>query len=176
MKRLLIVIVVITPLAALLIYGMLRDPNRRDEVKTNIRIAPIFTATLFERYQQDYGESLGVNEKLTKPMVVNFWASWCRPCYQEAPLLEQAWRKYKDKVLFLGINTQDNSLQEAEKFLDKFQISFPNAQDKRNRIGIDYAVLGLPETFFINTDLSISYSFKGPVTESTLKQEIGKLR
>ena len=166
MKRLIIVIAIIIPLIALLTYGMLRDPNRRDDVDTNIKIeqlAPTFIASLFDRYQEDYGETLGVAENLEKPILVNFWASWCGPCYQEAPLLEEAWRKYKDQILFLGVNTQDKNKKEAQKFLDNFEVSFPNVIDEKNRIGIDYAVLGLPETFFINKDLSISYVFKGPV-------------
>ncbi len=175
MKRLIIVIAIIIPLAALLMYGILRDPNRRDNVDTNIKLAPTFVASLFERYQEDYGETLDVGENLEKPMLVNFWASWCGPCYQEAPLLEEAWRKYKDQVLFLGINTQDRDHKEAQKFLDNFEVSFPNIIDEKNRIGIDYAVLGLPETFFINKDLSINYVFKGPVTEKILEQQISNL-
>ncbi len=177
MKRLIIVIAVTIPLIALLIFGYinLRDPNQRDYIDTNVKLAPTFAASLFERYQENYGEVLGVGESLEVPMVVNFWASWCGPCYQEAPFLEEAWRKYKDQVLFLGVNTQDKNNKEAQKFLDNFEVSFPNVIDEKNRISIDYAVLGLPETFFINKDLSISYVFKGPVTERILEQEINNL-
>ena len=175
MRRLIIVIAIIIPLITLLIYGLLRDPNRRDDIDTNVKLAPTFAASLFKRYQEDYGETLGVSESLEKPMIVNFWASWCGPCYQEAPLLEETWRKYKDQILFLGVNTQDKDRKEAEKFLDNFEISFPNVVDEKNRIGIDYAVLGLPETFFVNKDLSISYVFKGPVNERMLEQEISNL-
>ncbi len=175
MRRLIIVTTTTIPLVALLTYGMLRDPNRRDDVDTNIKLAPTFAASLFKRYQGDYGETLGVGKDLAKPVLVNFWASWCGPCYQEAPLLEKTWREYQDQILFLGVNTQDKDRKEAEKFLDNFEVSFPNVIDEKNRIGIDYAVLGLPETFFINKDLSISYVFKGPVNERVLEQEISNL-
>ncbi len=81
-------------------------------------------------------------------MVVDFWASWCVPCRQEAPLLEATWRAYRDQgVVFVGVNFQDEE-RAARRFLDEFGITFPNGPDPGSRIAIDYGVYGIPELFF----------------------------
>lgn len=174
-KRLIIILIIILALAAVLIYGMSRNPNRRDDINSNVKLATSFTAPVFERYQVEYGQELGVMESFDKPLLINFWASWCGPCYQEAPALEKAWQKYQDQILFIGVNTQDKNFDDAQEFLDNFKVSYPNVRDEKNRIGIDYAIFGLPETFFIRKDLSISSVFKGPVTEDILEKELAKL-
>lgn len=99
---------------------------------------------------------LGSDEKLSsqqlrgRPVVVNFWASWCVPCREEAPILEGTWQKYKDAgVEFLGVNVQDTQA-DAQAFVDEFGITFPSVRDTDLELWTKMGVRGVPETFFID--------------------------
>jgi len=84
------------------------------------------------------------------PVVLNFWASWCVPCAQEAPLLERTWRAQARPrgVLFLGLNMQDIT-SDADSFMNRFGVDYLNIRDPHNDVARQYGVTGLPETFFI---------------------------
>ena len=86
-----------------------------------------------------------------KVVVVNFWASWWKPaCYEEAPVLERAWRTYRDRgVVVVGVDMQDTA-EPARAFIQRFELSFPNAPDHGGKVAIDYGVYGVPETFFVD--------------------------
>lgn len=141
---------------------------------------------------------LGSDEVLTEedltgsPVVVNFWASWCIPCREEAPVLEGAWLKYKDEgVKFLGVNVQD-STEDALEFADEFQITYPSVRDVELVLWREFGVRGVPETFFIDHryrflgsgsgdqigargSVKILGAIKAPVLESRI-QELLELR
>jgi len=185
MMRLIWVLVIVAALAALFFYGINRDPNTRDNIRSGLvgNPAPSFELTTYERFQTSYGDSLSINQlDLTNsaptqdtPIVLNFWASWCPPCRDEAPLLEEKWGKYQSEVLFLGVNTQDRIQENAKSFLDEFNWSFPNIIDADSRVGIQYGVFGLPETFFINKDGTVSFKYAGPLTAEIFEREVQKI-
>ncbi len=107
---------------------------------------PSFTLTTFE------GETLAVEELRGRVVVINFWASWCKPCEQEAADLEQAWRMYRDQgVLFLGVNYVDTE-PEALAYLARFDITYPNGPDLGTRIAQAFRIRGVPETFVVGPD------------------------
>lgn len=85
------------------------------------------------------------------PLVLNFWASWCVPCQEEAPILEQAWLKQARPrgVLFLGLDMQD-VVSDAHAFMRHYHIDYANIRDPTNDVGVTYGVTGMPETFFID--------------------------
>lgn len=177
MRRLAIVVVVVALLAALMLFGISRDPSTRDDIDSPLlgREMPSFSMPLFERYQSEYGSTLAFEGDPGRPVVLNFWASWCAPCRDEAPMLEAAWRSYRDEVLVVGVNTQDRSAANAEAFLDEFALSFPNGRDANSRINIDYGIFGLPETFFIRADGTLSHKHAGPLSAEVLEQQIQAL-
>ncbi len=181
MMRLVWVLLIVAALAALFFYGINRDPNTRDEIRSRWvgNPAPSFELATYERFQTSYGDSLGISEAnlatLDTPVVINFWASWCPPCRDEAPLIAEMWNKYQSDVLILGVNTQDANQTNAEKFLDEFNWTFPNVFDEGSRVGIKYGVLGLPETFFIKKDGTVSYKYAGPLTVEIFEREVQKI-
>ncbi len=87
-----------------------------------------------------------------KPVVLNFWASWCAPCKEEAPLLESAWKQVqaqgKDAVI-LGIDFQDSN-NDAISFLQLSGITYPIVLDADGSVALKYSVTSLPQTIFIN--------------------------
>jgi cytochrome c biogenesis protein CcmG, thiol:disulfide interchange protein DsbE len=96
-------------------------------------------------------------------VVLNFWASWCQPCEEEAAGLEKAWQHYKPggKVLFLGIDYVDTE-SPAQRFLQKYGVTYPNGPDLGTRIASAFRVRGVPETYIFNRDGRLAYYIKGP--------------
>jgi cytochrome c biogenesis protein CcmG, thiol:disulfide interchange protein DsbE len=108
-------------------------------------------------------------EKLAgTPFVLNFWASWCDPCRQEAPILEAGWRRLGPKdVLFLGLNMQDNT-GDARHFLDEFGVSYPTIRDQTSDTSHDFGATGIPETYFVSADGHVVGHVIGVVTPEDL--------
>ena len=106
--------------------------------------APDIRMTLFN------GGEIFLSEYLGKPVVVNFWASWCSACRDEAIVLERMWRIYENEgVVFIGVDVQDIE-EKARVFLKEFGVTYPNGMDLDGKITVDYGVVGLPVTFFVN--------------------------
>ena len=103
-----------------------------------------------------------------RPVVINFWASWCAPCIDEAPDLERAWRRYlDDDVVFIGVDIQDAD-ESARAFIEEFNITYPNGRDEDGTITVDYGVIGLPVTFFVNRNGIIDRRWVGAIDELRL--------
>ncbi|MEE9182367.1 MAG: TlpA disulfide reductase family protein [candidate division NC10 bacterium] len=168
MKKVLIPLSVL-PILFLLAYGFWTDPGFVPSPLIE-KPAPPFALTLFD------GGDLSLDELRGKVVVVNFWASWCFPaCYDEAPVLEGAWRAYKDRdVVVVGVNVQDTE-KAAREFMDRFQFTFPNGPDPKGKISIDYGVYGIPETFVLDKEGRIAFKHVGAVTADILTTQIEEL-
>lgn len=176
-KRLLGVVVVVGMLAGIFVFGILRDPVRRDDIPSALlnKETPIFTMPLFDRYRTEYGAKFDAATARDKPLIVNFWASWCLPCREEMPVLEASWREYRQDVLFVGINTQETHQKDAQALMNEFNLTYPNGIDTDSRINIDFGLFGLPETFFIRRDGTLLYRHSGAVTQEIVDEQIQKL-
>ena len=131
--------------------------------------APEFTLSNFD------GGDIALSDYLGQPIVINFWASWCPPCREEAPLLERVWRDYRDDgVMFLGVDIQDGE-ESGMRFLEQYDITYPNGLDKDGRVTIDYGVIGLPVTFFVNREGIIERRWVGALREKRLVAWIDEL-
>ena len=159
----------VIPLLLLLAYGFGKDPKRIPSPLVG-REAPDFTVSLLE------GGKLSLRELRGKIVVVNFWASWCYPaCWNEAPRLEAAWRRYKDQgVVLVGIVYQDTE-GNAKDFIQKHGKTYLNGMDHKSRIAIEYGVYGVPETFFIDREGKIAYKHIGEISMEILTSQIERL-
>ena len=176
-KRLLGVVIVVGMLAGIFVFGILRDPARRDDIPSALlgKETPTFSMPLFDRYRTEYGTEFGAAAARDKPLIVNFWASWCLPCREEMPILEASWREYQQDVLFVGVNTQETNRKDAEALMDEFDLTYPNGIDTNSRINIDFGLFGLPETFFIRKDGTLQYRHSGALTQEIVDEQIQTL-
>jgi cytochrome c biogenesis protein CcmG/thiol:disulfide interchange protein DsbE len=118
------------------------------------------------------GEGLDLDALKGKTVVLNFWASWCIPCQQEAPMFERIWNEYKDRnVVFLGVNTEDTD-SAAYDYVVEYGLTYPHAPDQGGRMEKDYRITGIPETFIINGDGEIMKHFISSPPEADLRAEI----
>ena len=129
-------------LLVLVFFGLLRA--QKGQMKIGER-APEFSLTAFD------GQTYRLSDLRGKVVVLNLWASWCKPCEQEAADLEAAWRHYQPggEVLFLGVAWTDTDKKSLE-YLSKFGITYPNGPDLGTRIAQAYRITGVPETFIID--------------------------
>ena len=125
--------------------------------------APPFRAELLAG-----GEELALGDLQGKPVVINFWASWCGPCKDEAPMLKEAQEKYGDEVAFVGVNIKD-AKTDALSFVRDWDLgALQHIRDESGEIYDTYGLTGQPETFFIDGDGEIVEHVTGPLLEDDL--------
>lgn len=148
--------IVLLGFLTLLAWGMRR--SQQGPITIGQRV-PEFSLTTFS------GETIHTADLGGKVIVVNFWASWCKPCEQEAADIEQAWRLYQPggQVAFLGVDYVDTE-PEALDYLKRFNITYPNGPDLRTTISQMFRIQGVPETYVIDRQGRLSYVKKGPFT------------
>ncbi|MGE5703596.1 MAG: TlpA family protein disulfide reductase, partial [Clostridia bacterium] len=132
--------------------------------------APHFTLTGLD--QKPYK----VEGKRDKPVVINFWASWCGPCQEEAPDLRDVYLQYKDQIDFYAINsTSNDQLDKAKKFVEEFQLPFPVPMDEKGEVTKAYQVIAFPTTFFIDKNGMIVNQVVGMLDRAELEKQVKKL-
>lgn len=134
----------------------------RGEAQPSSGAAPDFSLSSFE------GQKITPAELRGKVVVINFWASWCPPCRDEAPFLEKMWRQYKDRgVVFIGIDYVDSE-EKAKAYLKEFGITYFNGPDIGSAISQRYRIKGVPETYFVGKDGNLYGNALGPITRDSV--------
>lgn len=128
----------------------------------------------FTVYDKDH-QKVTLSQFIGKPVVLNFWASWCGPCQSEMPDFEEVYQTYSDKINFVMINLTDGSRETvttATAFLKKNHYNFPAFFDKDLAASSTYYVSSIPQTFFIDKDgMIVSYT-KGALSKKELINQI----
>ena len=140
-----------------------------------------FTFALFEGYEYDGKTQIQLSDLHGKVVVINFWASWCKPCEQEAATLQAAWREYEStgQVVFIGADYVDTPT-EANVYLKKFNITYPNGEDRDLQRGRPlsqyFRITGIPETYFIDKEGVLRYVHIGLLTSmEKIREQIDPL-
>lgn len=111
------------------------------------------------------GQAISLTSYRGKPVFINFWASWCPPCQAETPDLIDLYKKYHEKVGFVGINvTTQDRIEDVRAFVDDFHVNFPILLDMSGEISKTYRVTAMPTSFILNGDGVIIYKKIGPMT------------
>ena len=148
--------------------GFGRDPH---EVPFMLKGKP---APAFTLRRLDTGAPITLAELKGKPVVLNFWASWCAPCKVEHPVLAWGARRFAGEAQFYGIVFEDTE-ENARTFAAPVDPAFPQLLDERSRMAVDYGVSGVPETYFIDAAGIIRDKFVGPIDARSLAQRIASL-
>jgi cytochrome c biogenesis protein CcmG/thiol:disulfide interchange protein DsbE len=124
-----------------------------------------FPLTFFSGYEFKGQSQVRLSDLRGKVVMINFWASWCKPCEQEAADLRAAWDYYgpRGDVVFLGVDYVDTEPQ-ARAYLKKFDITYPNGPDLGTKVSQLFRIKGVPETYFIDQAGVLKYVQIGPFT------------
>jgi thiol-disulfide isomerase/thioredoxin len=124
------------------------------------------------------GNEITLSELRGRPIIINYWATWCPPCKAEMPAMQRAYKNYADEeVIILAVNsTNQDTLSAVTQFVDEFDITFPILLDIQGTAGDTYQISSLPTTFFIGRDGVISeVVIGGPMAEALLRSRIDRL-
>lgn len=160
-------IVIAAAVIGVLFIGLGKNPA---EIRTPLIGKPAPTFALLE---VGTGRTIDLASLKGKPVILNFWATWCGPCWEEHPVLVANARTLPD-VQFLGVVFQD----EDRKILDFLQqrgSSYPTVVDERGKTAIAYGVGGIPETYFIDAQGIIRAKYNGPMSTEILQENLRKV-
>ena len=168
------IVCVLLALIALLAYGLAQnEPDRGvDEALARGERSP---APEFELPKLGGGGSTSLADYRGQVVVLNFWASWCKPCRDESPLLERWHRRIRDRgATVLGVDILDVTGR-AQDFVDEYGLTYPMLKDKDGE-GLDkFGVVAYPETFVIDRQGRIAAVARGPVDDAFMRRNVAPL-
>jgi cytochrome c biogenesis protein CcmG/thiol:disulfide interchange protein DsbE len=159
------VVLAVAGALALLGWGVLRPSDDPASPLTG-RPASDFTFEAFD------GRTVTLSELRGRPVVLNFYASWCLACRDEAAVLEEGWRTYGPRgAVFIGLAVRDER-EDAIAFARRYGKTYLLGPDAHGRVGLDYGLFGVPETVFISPDGLVAGKVVGPVTREILARRL----
>ncbi len=149
-------------LSLLMFVGLGLKRSQQGTVQPGEKI-PDFSMALYSGYEYNGQSTFRLAEQGGRVVLINFWASWCKPCEQEAASLEGAWNYYAPggKVVFLGVDYVDTE-PAARAFMKKFGNTYANGADVGTRISQMFRIKGVPETYILDTQGVLKYVKIGP--------------
>ena len=153
------------------VEGEDQKPNYAEAVRALPRVgslAPDFTLATLD------GGVVTLSKLRGRPVLINFWASWCTACRAEAPELQQLHTEYQEQgLVILGINvTPQDTLANAQAYIDEFKITFPIPMDEQGKVTQAYRVPGLPTSFFIDPKGIIRNVIMGQISHQTMLESL----
>lgn len=148
------------------------DLNDKIGVKEG-KLAPDFTLQTLD------GKTVQLSDYKGKKVVVNFWATWCKPCRTEMPHMQKYYEKHADKdnveILALNLTYDDKGPENVQNFVNSYDLTFPIVLMEQDQLLNDYNVLIIPSSVFIDTEGRVQRKIEGVLDEEKLKHFVGQL-
>jgi len=164
-RVLLVGLAVVAPLVAVLTMNLGRNPHVIGSPLVG-RAAPDFSLRPL-----DGGEPVTLASLRGRPVVINFWATWCVPCFQEHALLVSTARSLAERARFIGVIYEDSE-EQVRGFLARQGSAYPSLVDPGSRTAIAFGIFGVPETFFIDAEGRIAAKHVGPLDAQSLEAKL----
>lgn len=146
-----------------------------EEASSGTTTKDVVPAPDFTVYDQD-GNGVTLSSFKGKPVVVNFWASWCGYCKQEMPAFQSAYEQYGENVAFLMVNlTTSDTMEKAQQVISQNNFTFPVYFDKDGTAGLSYPTSSLPASAFIDADGNVKAMVAGAMNADRLTKYIGQI-
>ena len=169
------IILIVTALLGVAWISNSRVDTEHDNAQEGIAEAPIpgYAAPDFT-LSTTLGKSVSLSDFRGKPVVLNFWATWCPPCRAEIPHFQDSSVKYGDSAIILGID-QGEPQQIVADFTSSFGVTYPVLLDTDSAVNREYSVRALPTTIFVDADGVVREVYSGIVNRAVLEDRIEKL-
>lgn len=149
-----------------------KDSEDEENSDVQNKKAPDFTVT------DEEGKEVALSDFIGKPVILNFWASWCGPCKSEMPDFDEAYGKYGNDIQFMMVNLTDNShetVEAAKDFIKEQGYAFPVFYDTKMEASDTYTVFSIPVTYFIDSEGNIVAHGSGALDRESLQTGIDML-
>lgn len=162
---------------AYVLYGALKEKTAESDNTEHISEPDKSKAKDFTVLDKE-GNSVKLSDYIGKPVVVNFWASWCPPCKSEMPDFDEVYKEMGEEITFMMVNMTDGkeTIEKAKSFVDGAGYSFPVYFDKGQDAAYAYQIYSIPTTLFIDKDGNLVQTAKGAMTKKALLQNIEAIK
>lgn len=161
-------ILIAAALVVILFVGLGKDPS---EIRSPLIGKP---APSFALREVGTNNTIDISQYRGKPLIINFWATWCGPCWEEHPVLVANARMLQPNVQFLGVVFQDKE-DKILGFLQQRGTAYPTVVDDKGKTAIAYGVGGVPETYFLDANGVIRAKFAGPMSGDIIQANLRKV-
>lgn len=182
---------VILLLIGIMIFNAIDNKNKESAIISNTTedvesdgLPPEFAGIEEGEFAPDFslqtlgGETVKLSDYQGKKVLLNFWATWCGPCRQEMPAMQDFYDEYSDEIEILAVNvtSSEKTVDDVQDFIDEFDFTYPTLLDTDTGVSEVYKAVGLPTTYFIGTDGSIQAPRKvGPMTYEFMEETMKSL-
>lgn len=164
---------VLVVLVGAIVYALVMNFNKDKDIYEVGDMAPDFKLTQIN--ESNVEETIHLSELQGKGIMLNFWATYCKPCEKEMPFMEELYPKYEDDIEIVAVSLDMSELV-IHDFIDKYDLTFPVVHDKKSDLMDLYNIGPIPSTYFINPDGEIHEIVAGTLSLETLEEKFEEIK